>query len=194
MAAEITVIGKGARIRGKISGTATLEINGHVEGEIEVDGDLTVGDSGTVGSDLSGRRVVVRGAVKGDVAGQEVVVLEDGAKVVGDIRAPRIAIAPGALIRGYVETSGAGASRPRAVPAARSSSTNVARAKPSVVKPAPASAAAHTPQSPGIMPRGAALAGARPQGNHAPPAKKAPPPPVVPALKKGAKGALAKKR
>jgi hypothetical protein len=34
----------------------------------------------------------------------------------------------------------------------------------------------------------------RPQANHAPLVKKAPPPPVVPALKKGAKGALAKKR
>jgi cytoskeletal protein CcmA (bactofilin family) len=193
MAAEITVIGKGARIRGKISGTATLEINGHVEGEIDVDGDLTVGSGGTVGSDLSGRRVVVRGAVKGNVTGQEAVVLEDGARVVGDIRAPRVAIGPGALVRGYVETGGAGAARPRAVPAARpravpaarSSSTNVARPEPTVVKPVPALAPA--------MPRGAALAGARPQANHAP-AKKAPPPPVVPALRKGTKGALAKKR
>jgi cytoskeletal protein CcmA (bactofilin family) len=186
MAADTTVIGKGARVRGKISGTATLEIHGHVEGEIDVDGDLTVGDGGTVASDLAGRRVVVRGAVKGDVTGQEAVVLEDGAKVVGDVRAPRVAIAPGALVRGYVETSGAGASRPRAVPAARSSSTNMARTKPAAVKAAPASAPA--------MPRGATLAGTRASNNHAPPAKKAPPPPVVPALKKGAKAALAKKR
>ena len=40
MAAE-TVIGKGARVRGRISGSANLEIQGHVEGEILVDGDLT---------------------------------------------------------------------------------------------------------------------------------------------------------
>ena len=36
--------------------------------------------------------------------------LEEGAKVVGDVRAPRIAIAPGALLRGYVQTANAGAS------------------------------------------------------------------------------------
>jgi len=195
MANDTTVIAKGARVRGRILGSATLEIHGHVEGEILVQGDLTVGDGGMVGSDLSGRRVVVRGAVRGDVTGDEAVVLEDGAKVVGDVRAPRIAIAPGALVRGYVETSGAaaGASRGRAVPAARSSGTSIARAVP---RSNPASAGLNTAPKPApapSLPRGATLAGAKPP-NDVPARKKAPPPPIVPALKKGAKGALAKKR
>src|SRR4051812_11508384 len=104
---EVTIIGRGARVRGRITGSATLEILGLVDGEIQVDGDLTVGDSGMVASDLSGRRVVVRGAVKGNVTGEESVHLEEGAKVVGDVKAPRIAIAPGALVRGHVQTAGA---------------------------------------------------------------------------------------
>jgi cytoskeletal protein CcmA (bactofilin family) len=188
---EVTVIGRGARVRGRITGSATLEILGLVDGEILVDGDLTVGDSGMVASDLSGRRVVVRGAVKGNVTGEESVHLEDGAKVVGDVRAPRIAISPGALVRGHVQTAGAGASAPRpraaaaakpAAPAARPAATS---AKPAAV-----------PAARGSAPRGAMLAGMN-HANHAPaapPQKKGPPPPIVPVLKKGAKGALAKKR
>jgi cytoskeletal protein CcmA (bactofilin family) len=195
---EVTIIGRGARVRGRITGTATLEILGLVDGEILVDGDLTVGDSGMVASDLSGRRVVVRGAVKGNVTGEESVHLEDGAKVVGDVKAPRIAIAAGALVRGHVQTAGSGgAARPRAAtkPAGVSAPRPVAAASP--VKRAPVAAAkpAAVPAARGSAPRGATLAGM----NHttpaaAPPPKKGPPPPIVPALKKGAKGALAKKR
>jgi cytoskeletal protein CcmA (bactofilin family) len=174
---DVTVIGKDARVRGRITGAAALEIHGFVEGEVAVDGDLTIGETGLVASDLSGRRVVVRGAVKGDISGHESIHLEDGAKVVGDVKAPRVAIAQGALVRGYVQTAGAGAARPRAVPAARGSSSNVTKAARPAVAAVPAA-------RPSLISGGA---------NHAP-AKKAPPPPVVPILKKGAKGALAKKR
>ncbi len=193
---EVTLIGRGARVRGRITGSATLEILGLVDGEILVDGDLTVGDTGMVASDLSGRRVVVRGAVKGNVTGEESVHLEDGAKVVGDVRAPRIAISPGALVRGHVQTAGAGgaaarpraAAKPGAAPAARP-----AAAKPAAAAPKPAA----VPAARGSAPRGAVLAGISQTNlatSHMPPARKSPPPPIVPALKKGAKGALAKKR
>jgi cytoskeletal protein CcmA (bactofilin family) len=187
---DVTIIGKEARVRGRITGAAALEIHGFVEGEVTLDGDLTVGETGLVASDVSGRRVVVRGAVKGDVTGGESVHLEEGAKVVGDVKAPRVAIAAGALCRGHVQTGSSphGASRPRAVPAARGSSSNVAKAaKPTAARPALISGGAnsHANHSPGHTEQGR-------QAGHA--GKKAPPPPVVPILKKGTKGALAKKR
>jgi cytoskeletal protein CcmA (bactofilin family) len=188
---EVTVIGRGARVRGRITGSATLEILGLVDGEILVDGDLTVGESGMVASDLSGRRVVVRGAVKGNVTGEESVHLEDGAKVVGDVRAPRIAISSGALVRGHVQTAGAGAARPRA--AAKASAP---AARPAAAAAKPAAVPAAVPAARSTVPRGATLAGMN-HANHtpaSPPQKKGPPPPIVPALRKGAKGALAKKR
>ncbi len=178
---NVTIIGKGSRVRGRITGAANLEIYGLVEGEILVQGDLTVGDTGMVASDLSGRRVVVRGAVKGNISGEESVFLEDGAKVVGDVRAPRVAIGKGALVRGYVQTAGAEGTRPRS--AAKPASATKPAARPAHV-PVPVRAA-RPAASP---PRGATLAGT----NHAP--KKGPPQPVVPALRKGAKGALSKKR
>src|SRR4051794_38300138 len=110
--ADSTVIARSARVRGRVTGAGDLSIEGWVEGEVEVSGELVVEGTGLVAANLAARRLVVRGAVKGDLVGEEAVVLEDGAKVVGDVRAPRIAIAPGALVRGYVQTAGAEGARP----------------------------------------------------------------------------------
>jgi hypothetical protein len=118
--------------------------------------------------------------------------LEDGARVVGDIRAPRVVIAPGALVRGMVDTgqsNGAAARPSRAQPAIRPAPA------PARVAPAPAKAdAAPVPAPAKSTPKvsHAAHAGG---GNNAPAgaAPRRPPPPVVPALKK-AKGQIAKKK
>ncbi|MCQ6458717.1 bactofilin family protein, partial [Vibrio parahaemolyticus] len=69
---------------------------------------------------ISARRIVVRGAVKGDLVAEEAVILESGARVVGDLRAPRISIAQGGLVRGHVQTGAAGAARPRSASASAS--------------------------------------------------------------------------
>jgi len=176
MAADVTVIGRGSKVRGRITGEGSLDINGHVEGDVVVSGDVNVGDEGLVGSNLSGRRLVVRGAVKGDLEASEAIALESGARVVGDLRAPRIAVAQGALVRGHVQTSGAGggarggAQRARAAAPARVEAPARAPARVEAPKAVPAAA----PSKPAVR-------------------AKAPPPPVVPVLKKGAKGALKKR-
>src|SRR5208283_3194431 len=90
-----SVIGRAARVRGRVTGAVDLEVQGYVEGEISVGGDVTVDTGGMVGASVHGRRLVVRGAVKGDLTADEAILLEDGARVVGDVRAPRVAIAPG---------------------------------------------------------------------------------------------------
>ena len=185
MASDVTVIGRGTRVRGRVSGAVSLEIHGHVEGDVTVDGDVTIDAHGTVGANVSGRRVVIRGAVKGDVTGVDAVVLEDGARVVGDLRAPRIGVGPGALVRGFVETgksSGAPRARNNAAPAVRA----LPRAAPAAHKPAGESAKAAPARH--IAP--VALAGGAPAAKAV---RQGPPPPVVPALKKGAKGVLKKK-
>ncbi len=169
--ADVTVIGRGARVTGRLEGAVDLEIHGRVDGDVAVDGQVAVESEGLVGANVSARRLVVRGAVKGDLTGEEVVRLEEGARVVGDVKAPRVAIAPGALVRGYVQTGEAQAAPRRAGQAA------AARAKTEVRVPA----ARNHPAE-----RGSLLAGGAPK-------PKGPPAPVVPVLKKGAKGALKRK-
>ena len=180
MASDVTVIGRTSFVRGRLSGPGDLEILGRVEGEVEMTGELVIDAHALVAANLTARRMVVRGAVKGDLTAVEGVSLEDGARVVGDVRAPRISIAPGALLRGYVQTSDGAAATPRAKAQA-----------PMARIPAKAPAVLARPAAPVVRPAPIPLA--------AEPAKKmvtkaGPPAPIVPALRKGAKSALHKKR
>jgi cytoskeletal protein CcmA (bactofilin family) len=194
MAANVSIIGRSTHIRGRVTGDVDLEVQGFVEGEIAVGGDVTIDAQGRVGAGVRGRRVVVRGAVNGDLHGTEAVVLEDGARVVGDVRAPRIAIAPGALVRGFVETgesSGASAKTSRAQHVAvRPVAAPVRVALPPAAQAHIAAVAAPARPVERVAPV-AHTAGA----NAVPvtPGPRRPPPPVIPALKK-AKGQIAKKK
>jgi len=194
MAANVTVIGKATRVRGRVTGAVDLEVQGFVEGEIAVGGDVTIDTHGIVGASIRGRRLVVRGAVKGDLVGDDSILLESGARVVGDVRAPRIAIAPGALVRGFVQTGDADAAGARA--ARVQTAARPAPAAPAV-RPAPVAvapkAAAPSPAKVVVRPQPeppARAAAASPQAN---PGPRRPPPPVVPALR-SAKGQIAKKK
>ena len=198
MAANVTIIGRGARVRGRIvssspaSGAAgDLEVLGFVEGEIAIGGDVTIDATGIVGANVAGRKVVVRGAVKGDLTAEEAVLLEEGARVAGDVKAPRVAIAPGALVRGYVETGQAGPARPGATPeppwAAAAPKPVAQQAAKAHVPPAKAAPAMPFRNSTRGGPSARGL-GLREQGRPPPT-----PPPIVPVLKK-AKGQIASKK
>jgi cytoskeletal protein CcmA (bactofilin family) len=189
MASNVSIIGRTTRVRGRVTGAVDLEVQGYVEGEIAVGGDVTVDTQGIVGAGIQGRRLVVRGAVKGDLVGEESIVLEQGARVVGDVRAPRVAVRPGALLRGYVQTGdhgAVGAKASRAQAAARPAPVHAPAAVP---KPIAVVAPPKVMAKPVPAPVSAA---ARPAAANATNARR-PPPPVVPALR-GAKGQIAKKK
>jgi cytoskeletal protein CcmA (bactofilin family) len=187
MPAKVSVIGRSTRVHGRVTGEGDLEVDGFVDGEVTVGGDVTVDAHGMVGAGVHGRRIVVRGAVKGDLIGEEAVLLEEGARVVGDVRAPRVAIAPGALVRGFVETgesNGVPVKVARSQVAARVAPTAAAAPKvaPAVAASTAAIAASKTAPASGGVNNSSASAGPR-----------RPPPPVVPALKK-VKGQVAKRK
>jgi cytoskeletal protein CcmA (bactofilin family) len=188
MAANVTVIGRTTRVRGRIVGTGDVEVQGFVEGEIAVGGDATVDTHGLVGASIRGRRLVVRGAVKGDLVGEEAIVLEDGARVVGDVRAPRVAVSAGALVRGYVET---GETTQTSARAARAAPLRAA-AKPAAISSVTAAGASGA--SSVASTTSSAAAASAPKGSAANrSALRRPPPPVVPVLKK-IKGQIATKK
>jgi cytoskeletal protein CcmA (bactofilin family) len=187
MAANESIIGRTTRVRGRVTGAVDLLVLGFVDGEIAVSGDVTVDAHGLVGASVQGRRLVVRGAVKGDLLGEEAVVLEDGARVVGDVRAPRVAIAAGALVRGYVETGEGNGAAARV-----SRGEAAARPAPPASRPA-AQARVAPPPKPAPAVHVAGGGGSGSNSGHGRAAARRPPPPVVPALKK-AKGQIAKKK
>lgn len=181
-------IGRGTVIRGSIRGDGDLDIDGRVEGTIDVDGDIALSESARVRIEdgaLVGRSVSVRGAVAGSIRGSASVVLEAGARVVGDLNAPSIGIRAGGLLRGYVSTNDDGASQ----------APTRARAQRAPARAESASRA----QSPRVAPPRASTPRTQrapePEPTPAPRAskKEGAPAPVMPALKKGQKGQMKKK-
>jgi cytoskeletal protein CcmA (bactofilin family) len=173
-----SVIGRGTVVRGNVRGSGSLEIFGRVEGDVSVNGELVLGEDSAVKGNVSGSHITVSGAVQGDVRGSEAVLLERGARVVGDLMAPRIGVATGALVKGMVRTDG---EPPLGAPR---------RAATGATRPIAFPARAPAPVAPKPEPREEADSEAPSEPKAA---REAPPPPVVPALAKGAK-AKKKKR
>ena len=100
-------IGKALRIEGRIVSTETLNIDGSVEGTIEVgDHNLNIGPGAAVKADLIAKTVTISGAVTGNVMASEKVNLQPTGSVDGDITTPRLVMAEGAVIKGRVEAQG----------------------------------------------------------------------------------------
>lgn len=164
-----SVLAETVVVTGRITGDGDLEIRGRVDGEVDIQGDLTLAEGAMARASLSGARVTIGGAVVGDVTATDAIVLEATARVVGNLTAPRIAVALGAQLRGDLDMGTiAGEGGVRTTPRA-------ARA------PAPAAKPVALParKSPVAVPAVPA----------APAVRRAPPEPVVPAIKKGAKAA-----
>ncbi len=111
--------------------------------DVSVTGSVVIGPSGRVRGNVSGAELRISGQVQGDLRGSLAVLLEPGARVAGDISAPRVGIAAGALARGHVQTDGEPAARapapaPAPAPAARPL-TPPARVVPTQAAPPPQS-------------------------------------------------------
>lgn len=103
-------IGSGLKIRGEITGTSDMYIDGDVQGKVRVgSGRLTVGPSGRVQADLEAREIIVNGNVVGNLRAADRVQLGSTGSVQGSVVTPRIGIDDGARLRGNVETAPAGA-------------------------------------------------------------------------------------
>jgi cytoskeletal protein CcmA (bactofilin family) len=127
-------IGKSVVIKGELSGSEDLTIEGHCEGRIELrDNVLTIGPNGKIRAEVFAKAVIVLGEVTGNVTASEKVDIRDNGSVDGDIISPRVAIAEGAHFRGSVDMQRAGgkpgaaatpgaSTKPAATPASASQS------------------------------------------------------------------------
>ena len=102
---DVVNIGKSVIIKGELSGSENLTIEGQFEGKIELrDNALTVGPNGKIKAEmLFAKSVDILGRVTGKIMAVDVVSIRENGAVDGDITAPRIAIADGAHFRGSVD-------------------------------------------------------------------------------------------
>jgi len=117
-------LGKGLVIKGEISGSESLFIDGKVEGTINLPGNrVTVGRNGQVAANITSREVVVLGKVRGNINAQDRVDIRSEGALTGDVAAARISIEDGAFFKGGIDIrkpdakAGAPAATPAAEPA-----------------------------------------------------------------------------
>lgn len=108
--AEFAHIGQSVTIKGELSGSEDLYIDGQVEGNIELQGNnVTVGPHGRVHANVSAKGVIVEGKLEGNITARDRTELRKTAVTVGDIVTSRVLIEDGACFRGKLDTqSGSG--------------------------------------------------------------------------------------
>ena len=97
-------LGPGLHIKGQLTGTEDLQIDGKVDGPISLDGhQLTVGPTAVLNSEINAGEVIVFGKVVGNVYARDRVDVKTDGSVIGDISTARISIEDGAHFKGRIE-------------------------------------------------------------------------------------------
>jgi len=101
---EQATIGKSLVVKGEVSGSESLFIDGKVEGAINLPGNrVTVGRNGQVAANISAREIVVLGKVRGNCQASDRVEIRSEGSLTGDVIAARISIEDGAFFKGGID-------------------------------------------------------------------------------------------
>lgn len=93
-------IGAGTRVRGDLRGSGGFRVDGAVEGAIDADGPVVIGERGTVEGGVRGRDVVVLGRVRGDVRASGHLEIGPKGKILGDVTVQSLRLHKGGVFRG----------------------------------------------------------------------------------------------
>jgi cytoskeletal protein CcmA (bactofilin family) len=142
---DIAHIGKSVVIKGELSGSEDLYLDGEVEGSIELrDHSLTVGPNGHIRANINAKEVIVQGKVEGNITGTDRVELRKSAVQVGDIATQRIVIEDGAYFKGGIDIRKDQTPRRDTAPAQTQTSTPVTQVTTPPSSPLPAAPVSST--------------------------------------------------
>jgi len=94
-------LGKGSRIEGKLTFEGSVKIDGQVEGEIDAQESVIVGDTAVVSAQITAATVIVKGKVTGDITARKRVELRAPGKLTGNITTPSLVIHEGVVFEGH---------------------------------------------------------------------------------------------
>ena len=115
---DIANIGKAVLIKGELSGSEDLYLDGEVEGTIELHQNcLTVGPNARIRAHINAREVIVHGKVEGNIRGTDRVELRRSASHVGDIVTQRVSVEDGAFFKGSIDVQREAKPETKAAPA-----------------------------------------------------------------------------
>src|SRR5690348_8665399 len=101
---EQATLGKSLVIKGEVTGSESLYIDGRVEGAINLPGNrVTVGRNGQIQANINAKELVVLGKVKGNITASDRVDIRNEGSLAGDVVCQRISIEDGAYFKGSID-------------------------------------------------------------------------------------------
>ena len=122
-AGSACVVGAKTTIKGEVTGDEDVLVEGAIEGQVRISRDLRVAASGSVRATIEAQSVIVSGEVLGDCTAAVRVDIQATGKLTGNIRAPKIVIAEGAVFRGNSDMSPQKGERPAPLPPAKAANS-----------------------------------------------------------------------
>jgi cytoskeletal protein CcmA (bactofilin family) len=102
--ADVGHIGKSVQIKGELTGSEDLYLDGSIEGTIDLrDHSLIIGPNGKIKANITSRDLVVHGKVEGNVTATGRVELRKSCTLIGDVSTQRIVIEDGAFFKGAID-------------------------------------------------------------------------------------------
>lgn len=99
------ILSADVEIKGNIKFGGELTFEGKLEGEIQTDGTLLLGDSAVINGNINAQSVVVRGKVNGNIVAKEKIEIKTKAELFGDIRASKLTVEEGVTFVGKTEVN-----------------------------------------------------------------------------------------
>lgn len=93
-------LGKGSKVVGALTFTGPVELDGYVEGEVQAQDRLTVGESAVINARITGGEILVKGTVNGDITASKRLSLKRPARVIGNINCTNLSIEEGVIFEG----------------------------------------------------------------------------------------------
>src|ERR1043166_465984 len=99
------VLNSDVEIKGNLKFSGELTLEGKLEGEVQTDGLLNLGDSAVVNGNINAQSVVVRGKLNGNINAKEKIEIKAKAELFGDIRATKLVVEEGVTFVGKTEVN-----------------------------------------------------------------------------------------
>ena len=94
-------LGQGSKVVGTLNFSGPVELDGFVEGELNAQDKLVIGESAVVNAKINGSEVLVKGTVNGDIAASKRLILQKPAKISGNISSASLSIEEGVVFEGH---------------------------------------------------------------------------------------------
>jgi cytoskeletal protein CcmA (bactofilin family) len=109
-----SVITSEVEIKGAIKSSGSVRMDGKLEGDLASQGDSILGKTATMKGNISGNNVIIEGTINGSITAKDKIEMKAAARVMGDIKAKRLAVEDGVTFIGKADVNPGGSPAPAA--------------------------------------------------------------------------------